>query len=371
MKTLGIGLLGTGFMGKAHTQAYRSIPIYMGDINPRLIAIYGRSPGKTRDIAEKYGYLKYYTDWLELIKDNGVEVVDNSLPNFLHHDPSVSAAEEGKPIICEKPLARNLEEALDMVRAVEKAGVIHGVIFNKRWFPSIRLAKKLIEDGVIGKVSHFRFAYHQDWASRSRVMTWRFKRKLAGYGVLGDQGSHVIDMIRFLIGDFSRVLGRSRIALGERFGEDGAREKVDVEDVITILVEMENRAIGTVEVSRFSLGRKNYFTFEIYGEEGALYFDMERLNELWVYTRAPPEVEGFKRILVTEGEHPFYKYFWPAGHTIGWVESFTLQLYYFLKAVEEDREYSPNFRDGAKVNAVMDAVYESLEEGRFIEVKEI
>lgn len=364
----GIGLLGTGFMGKAHTQAYRSIPVYMEDIQPRLVAIYSRFLEKAKRFASIYGYSKYYDNWAKLVRDREVEVVDNSLPNFLHRDPCILVAEEGKPIICEKPLARSLDEALDMVRAVEKYSVVNGVIFNKRWLPSIRLAKKLIEEGVIGKVSHFRFAYHQDWGLRNTTMSWRFKKELAGYGVLGDQGSHVIDMIRFLIGEISKVFGRSKVSLERRINEKGEKVDVDVEDIIVIIVEMKNGSLGTIEVSRSSLGRKNYFTFEIYGEEGALHFDMERLNELWVYTKGAPEVEGFRRVLVTEREHPFYKYFWPPGHTIGWVESFTLQLYHFLKSVEKGIEYSPNFRDGAIVNAVMDAIYESLRRGKFMKI---
>jgi len=371
MAMIGVGLLGTGFMGKAHTFAYTSIPVLMGDVHPRLVAICGRNPDKTRILAEQWGYEKWYTDWRKLIEDPDVEVVDNSLPNHLHRDPSIAAAEKGKAIICEKPLARSLAEAREMVRAVEKAGVVNGTIFNKRWLPSVRLAKKLIDEGVIGRVLNFRFVYFQDWGTGINRLLWRFKKELAGYGVLGDQGSHVIDMARFLLGDFKRVVGLSRRVLDKLPNENGVYEEVDVEDTVSFLAETESGAIGTIGASRFASGRRNYLVFEIYGEEGSLFFDMERLNELWVYTRSPPEVDGFKRVLVTDPRHPFFKYFWPAGHTIGWAESHTLQLYHFLKAVRTGEEYHPDFRDGAAVNAVMDAVYKSLETGGFVEVEKV
>ncbi|RLE74450.1 MAG: gfo/Idh/MocA family oxidoreductase, partial [Thermoprotei archaeon] len=163
---LGIGLLGTRFMGKAHSHAYKSITTFMGlEVKPRLVAIYGRDPENTRYVASAYGYEKYYLDWRKLIKDPDVEVVDNSLPNFLHKDPCVEALESGKSVICEKPLARSLDEALEMLRAARKSGMVHGIIFNKRWFPAVQLAKKFIDEGLLGKILHFRFAYHQDWGA--------------------------------------------------------------------------------------------------------------------------------------------------------------------------------------------------------------
>ncbi len=366
---IGVGLLGTRFMGKAHSHAYRSMTTFMGlEVKPRLVAIYGRDPEYTRYVKEAYGFKKYYLNWRELVKDPEVEVVDNSLPNFLHKDPCVEALELGKSVICEKPLARSLDEALEMLRVAVKAGVTHGVIFNKRWFPAVQLAKKFIEEWALGRILHFRFAYHQDWgASRELPLTWRFRRETAGYGVLGDQGSHVIDMIRFLLGDVEEVAALSSIDIAERRLGD-KMEKVDVEDSIAVLMKLKNGAFGVMEASRYSLGRKNYFVFEIYGEEGSLHFDMERLNELWFYKEGG---DGFTRIFVTEKKHPFYEKFWPAGHTIGWVESFTLQLYHFLLAVKKGEEFKPNFYDGAVVNAVMDAVYESIKERRWVKVREV
>lgn len=356
----GIGLLGAGFMGKAHSHAYKSITTYVGtEVIPKLVAIYSRSEERARDAMKKYGYERFYTDWRKLIKDDEIEIVDNSLPNFLHKEPSIEAIELGKHVVCEKPLARNLEEALEMVKVAIKSKVTHGVIFNKRWFPSVQLARKLLKEGILGEIIGFRFAYHQDWALSSDASLWRFKRDLAGYGVLGDQGSHVIDLIHFLIGRIKRVSAKAKKLV----------KRADVEDYIIVLAETKGSAIGTVEVSRISPGRKNYLVFEIYGNEGSIYFNMERLNELWVYVRDAPEMSGFRRVLVTEASHPFYKYFWPAGHTIGWAESFVLQLYHFLRAIKRDEEFRPNFIDGAAVNAVMDSIYKSLEENKWIEVK--
>jgi len=370
---LGIGLLGTRFMGKAHSHAYKSITTFMGlEVKPRLVAIYGRDPENTRYVASAYGYEKYYLDWRKLIKDPDVEVVDNSLPNFLHKDPCVEALESGKSVICEKPLARSLDEALEMLRAARKSGMVHGIIFNKRWFPAVQLAKKFIDEGLLGKILHFRFAYHQDWgADKELPLTWRFKKKTAGYGVLGDQGSHVIDMVRFLIGDVESVIATCSVDVKKRKAETGDYEKVDVEDSVAVLMKLKNGAFGVMEASRYSLGRKNYFVFEIYGEEGSIYFDMERLNELWLFKHNNRIYEGFTRIFVTEKVHPFYEKFWPAGHTIGWVESFILQLYHFLLAVKKGEEFKPNFYDGAVVNAIMDAVYESMKEKKWVKVKEV
>jgi len=369
----GIGLLGTKFMGKAHSHAYRSMTTFMGiEIIPKLIAIYGRVPEYTSYVAKAYGYKRYYLDWRKLIRDPEVEVVDNSLPNFLHKDPSIEAIELGKHVICEKPLARNLEEALEMLRAARKSGIIHGLIFNKRNFPAIQLAKKYIEEGRLGKILHFRFAYHQDWATKNQRYTWRFNKEQAGYGVVGDQGSHVIDMIRYLIGEVDEVIATSTIDIKKRIDENGKERNVDVEDSISILMKLKNGAHGVIEASRYSRGMKNYFVFEIYGEEGSLYFNMERLNELWYYDATEKvEESGFKRILVSESEHPYYKHFWPAGHTIGWVESFIIHLYRYLKSIKEGREFKPNFYDGAVINAILDSIYKSIEERRWVKVPEI
>ncbi|RLE84443.1 MAG: gfo/Idh/MocA family oxidoreductase, partial [Thermoprotei archaeon] len=281
---LGIGLLGAGFMGKAHSHAYRSITTYLGtEVVPDLVAIYSRNKDRARNAMKRYGYRRFYTEWRDLIRDEEIEVIDNSLPNFLHKEPSIEAIELGKHVTCEKPLARNLEEALEMVRAANRSGVTHGVIFNKRWFPGVQLAKKLLREQVLGKVTGFRFAYHQDWGLSSDTSSWRFKRELAGYGVLGDQGSHVIDLVHFLIGKIRRVLAKAKRVRG-----------ADVEDYIVLLTETKEGAVGTIEVSRVSPGRKNYLIFEIYGEEGSLYFNMERLNELWIYIRDAPEISGFR-----------------------------------------------------------------------------
>lgn len=367
---MGIGLLGSGFMGKAHTLAYKSMPVYMGDLEPRLVAMYGRSRGKLERLAKTYGYERYYLDWRDLVRDDEVSVVDNSLPNYLHKEPCIEAMELGKNVVCEKPLARGLDEAVEMLRAAVKSGVTHGVVFNRRWLPAVRLARRLIDQGVIGKITHFRFAFHQDWAFKNNKMEWRFKKELAGFGVLGDQGSHVVDMIRFLVGEFKSVLSLTRVGLRERVWEDGRREEVLVDDVALVMARMKNGVIGTIEVSRFSPGRRHYFVAEVYGDEGSIYFDLERMNELWVYARSAPEVDGFKRVYVTEREHPYYRYFWPPGHTIGWLESFVIALHQYLKCVVEGREYRPSFADGAVVNAVIDAAYRSEREARFVDVRD-
>ncbi|MEM4312351.1 MAG: Gfo/Idh/MocA family oxidoreductase [Nitrososphaerales archaeon] len=374
IKEIGIGMLGYEFMGKAHTNALIKMPIffYPPPIKPKLIALYGRKKERVMEASLRYGYKRYYTDWEALVKDREVEVIDNGLPNHLHKEPCILAAEEGKHVICEKPLAMNSEEAEEMYKAVQRAKVKHMVAFNYRFIPAIILAKKFIEEGYIGKILQFRAVYLQEWVMNPNFpMVWRLKREFSGSGALGDLGSHIIDLARFFVGEIDSVIGLTKTFIKERplAEEPNKKDLVDVDDAFIALIKFKDGAIGSVEASRFSAGRKNYQRIEIQGDEGTILFNLERLNELEVYTNKDKENRrGFKNILVTEKVHPFYDRWWPHGHTIGWEHTFVHELYHFFDCLANDKPIEPwgaTFYDGLRNNQIMDAILKSANTGKW------
>jgi len=378
IKEIGVGMLGYAFMGKAHTNAYIKMPIffYPPPAKPKLVAIFGRTEERVKEAARRFGYKKYYTDWRELIRDPEVEVVDNGLPNSMHKDPCIMAAELGKHVFCEKPLARDAKEAEEMYRAVEKAKVKHMVGFNYRFVPAIRLAKKLIDEGYIGKILQYRAVYLQEWIMDPNFpLVWRLRKDVAGSGALGDLGAHIIDLARFLVGEIDSVVGVMKTFIEERpLPEDPSKKgKVDVDDAFIALVKFENGVIGSIEASRFCAGRKNYERVEIHGSEGTIVFNLERFNELEVYTNKDPlDRRGFKNILVTESVHPFYDKWWPHGHVIGWEHTFIHEVYHFFDAIANDKPIEPwgaTFYDGLRVNQIMDAIVRSAESGKWESTK--
>jgi predicted dehydrogenase len=373
-KEFGVGMLGYSFMGKAHTNAFIQFPFIFPDAPvPKLRAIAGRSESAVKQAARNFGYEKWYTNWAELVKDDKVEIVDNGLPNDLHEAPCVQAAELGKDIICEKPLGRNSKEADRMYRAVERAGVKNIVGYNYRFIPAIRLARQFIQEGRIGKVIEFRAAYLQDWIMDPEFpFVWRVQKSLAGSGALGDIGSHVIDLGRFLIGDIDQTVGMTKTFIDER-PIPGTLEKrmgkVDVDDCFIALLKFKSGVIGSVEATRFAAGRKNYQRIEIHGLEGSLSFNLERLNELEYYSRNDgPGERGFRTISVTEPIHPYYKNWWPPGHVIGWEHPMVHEMYHFFTAVAEDKPVEPfgaTFYDGLMADRVADAILKSVQTGKW------
>lgn len=377
VKELGVGVLGYSFMGKTHTNAYIKMPIffYPPPAKPKLVAICGRTERAVAEAAKRYGYETYYTDWKELIKDERIELVDNALPNNLHAAPSIIAAEAGKHILCEKPLAMSVEEAKEMVKAVEKAGVQHMVGFNYRFIPALRLAKRFIDEGYIGKILQYRAVYLQEWIMDPNFpLVWRLKKSVAGSGALGDLGAHIIDLARFLVGDIESVCGMTKIFIEERpLPEDPKKKgKVDVDDAFIAMLKFRNGAIGSVEASRFCAGRKNYQRIEIHGTEGSIVFNLERLNELNVYsTKDDADRMGFRNILVTESVHPFIERWWPHGHIIGWEHTFIHEIYHLINCIVNDESIAPmgaTFHDGLKCQEVLDAVIKSSEKGTWVNV---
>lgn len=365
---IGVGMLGYAFMGKAHSNAFRKIP-YMVDplpAVPALVALCGRNEGAVREAAGRYGYQRYCTDWRELIQDDAIQLFDNGGPNDTHAEPCIAAAEAGKHIICEKPLARTAAEAKPMLEAVRKAGVKHACAFNYRFVPALRLAREMIERGELGQIFHFRAVYLQEWIMDPQFpMVWRLKKDIAGSGSLGDLGAHIIDLARFLIGEPTAVSGLTQTFIKERPTDDGGRDTVDVDDAFVSLVQFENGAIGTLEASRYANGRKNHQRIEINGSKGSIVFNMERLNELEVHlsdTEPDSQAQGFRQVLVTEADHPFYKYWWPHGHIIGWEHTFVHELAHLLDAIVNDTEVAPyaaDFEDGYRAAVICDAVLES------------
>jgi len=370
MNTIGVGLLGTGFAGRAHAHAISSSRRF-GKVSPVKVAVFSLNPDKAKTFASTYGFKKWYGDWRELVRDKEVDVVINALPNYMHAEPSMGAAREDKAILCEKPLGRTAEEALKIAESVKETGVTNGVGFNHRWLPAVQLARKLIDKGVVGEIRYFRGYFLEDWAFDPKMpFAWRFDAKDAGYGTVGDNGAHVIDLARFLVGEVERVVAISRIYISERPSSEGVK-RVTNDDASAVLLEFENGAIGTLEASRVFPGRTNYMGFEIYGDAGAIFFDLEHLDELRVADYSEDEeVRGVKRIRVLERCHHGVKNYW-AKHALGWAESFTLQLEAFLEAVQEHRGYKPDFFDGVAVNAVLDAIKKSSSERRWVEVERL
>jgi predicted dehydrogenase len=366
--TVGIGMLGYGFMGKAHSNAYKTLA-YMTwppPLMPQLVAIAGRNPEGVAGAARRYGFAEHRTDWRELIADERVGVFDNASTNDMHAEPSIAAAEAGKHVICEKPLGRGAAEAYETWQRVAATGVKHMCAFNYRFVPAVRLAREIIASGELGEIYHFRGSYLQEWiVDADFPMVWRLDKSVAGSGALGDLGAHVIDLARYLVGEIDAVSATTRTFIKDR---DGAA--VDVDDAVESLVDFSDGAVGTIEASRFCPGRKNALTFEINGSKGSLAFDVERLNELQVhFTGSSPGklAQGFRTVLVSEADHPFWQHWWPQGHMIGWEHTFVHELHHFLTAIRDDTDVAPHgatFEDGYRAAEICDAMLRSAEAGR-------
>ncbi len=375
---IGIGILGYAFMGKAHSNAFKKIPymMYPPAAIPKLVGISGRNEEAVAEAARRYGYANYYTDWRDMIANDEIHVFDNGGPNDLHAEPSIAAAEAGKHVFCEKPLARTAAEAKTMLDAVEKAGVKHMVAFNYRFVPAIVQIKRLIESGALGRIYHFRGVYLQEWIMDPNIpKIWRLDKSAAGSGALGDLGAHTIDLARYLVGEPSKVMGMTKTFIQERplLSGDGTGT-VDVDDAYTALIEFENGALGTVEASRFSKGRKNHNVIEINAEHGSVKFNLERMNELEVFWASdePDTTQGFHNVLVSEPNHPYWENWWPQGHMIGWEHTFVHEFDHFFRAIVNDTPVDPygaTFVDGYRNAVICDAISESAETGRMVDIK--
>jgi predicted dehydrogenase len=355
---IGVGMLGYAFMGKAHSNAFRKV-VYMTwppPLIPRLVAVAGRNEEAVADAATRYGFERSTTDWHELVADPEIGLFDNLGPNALHAEPTIAAAEAGKHVVCEKPLGRDADESYEIWRRVAATGVVHMCAFNYRFVPAVRLARELIDAGDLGEIRHFRGRYLQDWGDTTEQV-WRFERDAAGSGALGDLAAHVVDLARYLVGDIDAVGGFVRTFVPER----------EVDDAVEATVEFAGGAVGTLEATRLALGRRNAFQWEINGTKGSLAFDMERLNELQVFRDDGDRARGFKTVLVSEADHPFWEHWWPPGHIIGWGDTFVHELHHVLAAIAGDGEVAPHgatFEDGYRAAEVCDAIVRSSASGR-------
>ncbi|UCB47264.1 MAG: Gfo/Idh/MocA family oxidoreductase [Spirochaetota bacterium] len=382
-KTINVGMVGYKFMGKAHSNAWRQVAVfYDPPFVPVLKAICGRNEKGVKEAKEKYGWESYETSWKDLIKRDDIDIVDINTPNSSHAEIAIAAAEAGKHVFLEKPMAMNLKEAKAMAQAVKRAGVKHMVGFNYRKFPALAYAKELIERGKIGRVYHFRSMYLQDWiVDPDFALVWRLDKTTAGTGAIGDLGAHIIDMAQFLIGDISSITATTETFIRERAipEESGGlsakggtkRGKVTVDDAFVALARFKNGALGTFECTRFAIGHKNWGFFEINGSKGSMRFNLERSNELEYLSADEGDEQGFKTILVTNSTHPFMSAWWPPGHMLGWEHSHTIQVYHLLDSIGKDRLPEPSFFDGAKNQAVLEAIEKSSQDGKWHDIEEV
>ena len=388
MKSYRIGLIGAGFMAKAHSMAYASMPMFFWPAPgiPVRQKICDVTIERAKDAAAQMGFLEYTDDWRDVVSDPNVDIVDICTPNNIHAEIAIAAANNGKHVFCEKPIAMTSEEATQMLEAVRKNNVKHMLAFNYRRTPAVALARDIIEKGEIGEIQTFRGTYLQDWsADPNAPLSWRFQSEICGTGALGDIGTHVIDMARYLVGEFSAVSGELKTYIPERpiqssnvdalgtvkAGGDVPKAPVTVDDEASFSVRFENGATGSIEATRNAWGRNNYITFEIHGSLGSIYFNYERRDELQVcYSSDPGDRRGF-RTIYTGPAHPYGEGLWPIpGLGIGYSETKIVECYDFIKAIAEDINVLPDFEDGYRISLICDAIVESNENGgNWVDVK--
>jgi predicted dehydrogenase len=362
----GIGLLGYGFMGRAHTRALRALRVIeeRPTALPRLVSICGRNRSAAERARRQFGWETAVCDWRRQVADDRVAIFDNTGPNAVHREPTLAAIAAGKHVLCEKPLGRNAVEAGEMRMAAVGSGVVHMCGFNVRFLPAVRLARELLEAGELGEPTHFRARFLASSAlSEDQRRTWRFDRREAGSGAVADLGSHIVDLARYLVGEIAAVAALAKTFVPARDGRP-----VDVDDAFAAALEFEAGAIGTLEASRVAGRRSNVCAFEVDGTHGSLSFDVERINELELITRRKES----RRMEVTGPGHPWMELWWPApGHSIGWGDSFIHELRHLLRAVaagESVRPHGADFEDGHRCAVVCDAILDAAATGRRMEV---
>ncbi|NUQ01284.1 MAG: Gfo/Idh/MocA family oxidoreductase [Armatimonadetes bacterium] len=376
-------------MGTAHSNAYRQVmPFMQPKIKPVMKALCGRDEAGVTAAAAKMGWETTETDWRKLVTRDDIDLVDICTPSGPSHtEIALAAAEAGKHVFCEKPLAASLDDARAMLQAVEKAGVKHMVNFNYRRCPAVALAKRMIEEGLLGEIYHWRSTYLQDWIIDPEFpLVWRLDKAIAGSGPLGDLAAHSIDLAHFLVGPIKSVTGMEQTFVHERpvAEEMGGlqatggtkRAPVTVEDAVAFLARFDNGTFGTFEATRFAAGRKNYNRFEINGSKGSLSWNMEKMNELEYYDRANEGGEvgslaGFRLIQATDGSHPYAGCWWPPAHIIGYEHTFTHGVHDLLNAIAAETPIDPDFRDGACCQAVQEAVTRSIGNGQWTDVEAV
>jgi predicted dehydrogenase len=373
-KQINLAIIGTQFMGRAHSNAFVDVP-YFFDLpaRPVLRVACGRNASTLDAFARRFGWQEQETSWAKVVQREDVDVVDICTSNLTHKDIAVAAARTGKHIICEKPLAMHAAEAQAMLDAVQEAGVRHMVAFNYRRVPAIAFAKQLIDRGKIGQIRHFNAVYYQDWLVDPQFpIVWRHDIKVAGSGAHGDMNAHTVDLARFLVGEIEAVSGTQEIFVKERPLSNGqGTAPVTADDSTYFIARFQNGALGAFLSSRFATGRKNFLRLEIFGSKGSLFFNLERLNELDYYSLDDPcEEQGFRNIILTESNHPYLKPWWPPGHILGWEHTFIHEIGDFLLAVAKKQSVTPDFYDGLRCQQVLDAVQQSADEHKWVDIPE-
>lgn len=382
-KPLRVGMIGYGFMGRAHSNAYRQVSQFFDlEYQPVLAACCGRDEKNIQAFAKNWGYESYETDWRKLVARDDIDLIDIGTPNNTHRDIVLAAADAGKMILCEKPLSMNVEEGEEMVRAVQSAGVANMVWFNYRRVPAIRLAKQIVDEGRIGKAFHYRATYLQDWTIATNVpqggaALWRLDAAVAGSGVTGDLLAHSIDTAEWLNGPIRRVSAHTETFVKERVhAETGSVQPVKIDDACMFLAVFENGSMGTFESTRYARGRKNYNTFELNGEMGSVYFDLETPELLQYFKYADPKtgtkvedhLTGWQTVHVTNKEHPYMDRYWVPGTTIGYEHTFINALADFLQGLQTGQPAQPDFASGLRTQKVCDAVLESAQSGQWVDI---
>lgn len=367
MKFFNIGILGTGFMGRTHTYAYKNIPFYVNSpvALAKLKAIFSRSQQRSEEFARIYGFEKAFSeDWKKLIQNEEVEIVDNVLPNFLHYEPCLYALEEGKHVICEKPLTVKLDEARHLYQTSQKTKTKTMTVFNYRFLPAVQFMKEFIDSGQLGRPFQIRCVFaHSGHVNPNRPWSWKEDFQSSGGGASADLGIHVIDLSRFLFGEVSKIIALERIYFPERKDSLGEIRKVTADDVVVCLLEFKNGAIGSLEATRVGTGYKNYLRIELHGSEGGLTWNLEDLNYIKVYTvRGYSTKVGWETILL---DLPWWP---PRGHIGGWQTGHVFALYRFLECLTKDEKFEPSFYDGYQAQRILEAIHISFREGRWVDL---
>jgi predicted dehydrogenase len=379
-KQLRVGMVGYGFMGRAHSNAYKRLNDFFDvEHRPVLKAVSARNQQKLKEFADKWGYERIESDWRSLIAADDIDVIDIVAPNHLHKEIAIAAAEAGKMVLCEKPLAMNVAEAEEMTAVVERAGVPNMAWFNYRRVPAIALAKQVVEEGRIGRPFHYRATYLQDWTIAEDVpqggaALWRLDSKAAGSGVTGDLLAHSIDTAMWLNGPITRVTAKTETFIKERtHAETGEVQPVGIDDACMFLAEFANGSIGTFESTRYARGRKNYNTFELNGADGSIYFDLEEPEYLqyfeYLQKQSGKKIEdhltGWRKVHVSNFEHPYMDHYWVPGTTIGYEHTFLNALADFVIGLETGKPVQPDFRNALQTQRVCDSVLESARSGQW------
>lgn len=367
-KKLRIGMIGYGFMARTHTNGYRKVGNFFPELNyqPVLKAVCGRTKEKVEAFAGQWGYESTETDWKKIIERDDIDAVDICTPNNTHAEIAIAAAEAGKIILCEKPLARDVKEGEKMVKAIEKAGVKNTVWYNYRRVPAVTLAKKIVDSGKLGKIFHYRANFLQDWTISPELpqggeALWRMDKSVAGSGVTGDLLAHCIDTAMWLNGGIKDVSAVAETFIKERMHQETSKvEKVEIDDACIFHCHFENGSLGLFESTRYARGHKALYTFEINGEHASIRWDLHDLNRLEFFDHSDDsEVRGWRSIHVTDGDQPYMDKWWVPGLSIGYEHTFIHQVADFLESLETGKVCHPTFKDAQETQKVCEAVLDS------------